>query len=120
MYGDEAAAINNALNASDARLGSRSIFIHDANGCRQISVRYIVAAEVLERCIGVNGLIVSIAVDQGSRLIHQCFFEQRDNRLTLGKPLPPRLSNDLRGFRFGERQEARSAGQALPPSQHRQ
>jgi len=82
MYGDEAAAINNALNASDARLGSRSIFIHDANGCRQISVRYIVAAEVLERCIGVNGLIVSIAVDQGSRLIHQCFFEQRDNRLT--------------------------------------
>jgi len=107
MYGHKAATIDDTLNRSDARFSDRGVLIHNANGCRQISVRYIVAAQVLERRIGVNGFIISIAVDQGRRLIHQRFFEQRDNRLTFGEPLPPRFSDDLRGFALRERQEAR-------------
>src|SRR3546814_6680315 len=67
----------------------------------------MIAAERLERLVGIENLVVSVAVEQLRRLVVEDLAQQRGDRLALVEPLPPKRRQGLCRDRLVERDEAR-------------
>jgi len=67
----------------------------------------MIAAQGLKRRIGIERLVVGIAIDQWRRLIGQHLAQDSSDRLALGEPLPTQAGQDLGRRRLVERDEAR-------------
>ena len=81
--------------------------IGDGDRRGQIAEGDMVAAERLEREIGVHHLVVGIAVEQLGRLVVDHLAQHRGDRLALVEPLPAQLGQRLGGLGLVERDEAR-------------
>ena len=81
--------------------------IGDSDRRGQIAEGDMVAAERLQSQIGVDHLVVGVAVEQLGGLVVDHLAKHRGDRLALVEPLPAQLGQRLRGFGLVERDEPR-------------
>ena len=67
----------------------------------------MIAAERLQRQIGIDDLVVGVAVEQLRRLVVHHLAQHRGDRLALVEPLPAELGQRLGRVGLVERDEAR-------------
>jgi len=87
--GDEAAAVDEALDREQLLVGLLGIGIHDHDGRGQITEGDMVGAQLLQRLVGVRRLVVGVGVDERRLAIEHHLAQDGSDRLALGEPLPP-------------------------------
>ena len=84
-----------------------SIAVCQANAGREVSKGDMVAAQRLQRCIGVHHLVVGVGVQKLDRLVvHHLTKELRDG-LALVEPLPAKIGQRLVSACLVQRDKAR-------------
>src|SRR3546814_2918347 len=66
--GGEAAAVDDALHRADLLGGTRAALVPDRDRSRQIAERDMVTAQLLQRHVGVERLVVGVGIEALSRL----------------------------------------------------
>ena len=105
--GRETQPLDDALELPDLLVDPASIAVGNRDGRRQIAERDVIAAEHLQGQVGVDHLVVGVAVEQLGRLIIHDLAHERDDRLALVEPLPAQLGQRLGCVALVERDEAR-------------
>ena len=86
-HAGEVAALDHLLDETQPFVGNAGILIPDRDGHRAVGGADRVRAELLERRIGVDGLIVRIGVDERRCLVGHDLLEDSRDGLPLGEPL---------------------------------
>ena len=89
--GDEAVALDHPLDPAQLLVGDLGIGIAHCHGGCHIAEGDLVGAKLLQRRVG-------IAVEQWAFLLEDCFAQQRQDTLALGKPLPAQAHQFLLGL----------------------
>ena len=77
--GGKAASIYDALCSAQVLVNNGRVAVHDRNRRGDIAIGDQVRAKLLQRGVGVSGLVVSVAVEQGGLFIEQGFTQDRAN-----------------------------------------
>src|SRR3546814_2345510 len=67
--GGEAAAVDDALHRADLLGGTRAALVPDRDRSRQIAERDMVTAQLLQRHVGVERLVVGVGIEELSRFV---------------------------------------------------
>ena len=101
----EAQTVDDPLDDADLFPGASPIGIADGDGRCIIAESDMVAAKRLKREIGIDHLVVCIAVGERHRLVHHHFAHQLGDGLALVEPLAANLRQRLGRRRLVERNE---------------
>ena len=93
----EIAALNDLLDQTQLFRCQRRILVPDGDGGGDIGLADKIRSELLQRGIGIGGLVRGIAVEQRRSLVGHHLLEDACNRLALGEPLPADLGGQLCG-----------------------
>ena len=85
----EAERMDDALGGAQLFFGARAVAVRHGDRRREIAEGDMIAAERLQRGIGVDDLVVGVAVEQLRRLVVHDFAQQGGQRLALVEPLAP-------------------------------
>ena len=87
-YGDEPAPVDDALDGQQLLAGLPGIAIGNDDGGGQVAEGHVVGAQLLQRLVGIGGLVVGIGVDQRRLAVEHHLAQDGGDRLALGEPLP--------------------------------
>ena len=86
--GDEAAPVDDALDGQQLVAGQLGIGIADDDRGGEEAEGDVVLAELLQRLVGIGGLVVGVGIDQRRLAIEHHLAQDHRHRLALGEPLP--------------------------------
>ena len=93
--GGEAETVDDALDRADLFIRPGAIRVRHGDRRRKVAEGNVIAAERLEREIGIDHLVVGIAVEQLDRLVVDDLAQHRGDRLALVEPLAAHLGQRL-------------------------
>ena len=106
-HAGEVAALDDLLGEPQLLVGETWIFVPDSQRRRHIGFADKIGAEILQRGVGVERLVMGVGVDQHRRLIGHHLLEDREDRFALGEPLPADAGQNLRRVALVERDRPR-------------
>ena len=86
--GGEAAALDDTGDGAQFVRGALAGVVPHGDGGGQVAEGDVIAAEGLQRQVGVRRLVFGVGVDQRRRLVGQHLAQQSGHGLSLGEPLP--------------------------------
>ena len=104
--GDKAAALDHPLDQAQFLIGDPGVAVADRHGGRHIAEGDLVGTQLLQRRIGVAGLVRRVAVEQRAFLLEDRLAQQRQHTLAFGEPLPTQAHQLFLGFIFVQADEA--------------
>ena len=96
------AALDDLFDQPQLLGGKRRFLVPHRNGRGDQREPDMVGAQLLQRGIGILGLVGGIAVDQHRSLVGHHFLEDRGDRFALGEPLAANFRKQLRRIGFVE------------------
>ena len=102
----EIAALDDLLDEPQLLDSRTGVLVPDRYGRGHIGYANQVGAELLERRIGIQRLVVGVGVEQRRGLVGHHLLENGRDRLALGEPLPANASQNLGGIGLVERDSA--------------
>lgn len=97
--GDKAASLDDALHHAQLFVGHGRVAIEHRHRGGEVAEGDLIAAQLLQGGVRVGRFVAGIRVHQGRFLLEDRFAQQRDDVLTLGKPLAAQAAQLL--FRLG-------------------
>src|SRR3546814_17063583 len=90
--------------------GTRAALVPDRDRSRQIAERDMVTAQLLQRHVGVESLVVGVGIEELSRFVVEHLPQVGDDGLALGKPLTAKPGHGVVGTGlFGGKEMRRTA-----------
>ena len=99
----EVAALDHLLDEAQLFVGGTDVVIPDRDGRGHVGLPDQVRAELLERRVGIERLVVGVTIEQSRCFVGHHLLEDRHDRLALGEPLPPDAGEDFGGVGLVER-----------------
>ncbi|KWT98633.1 hypothetical protein APY03_0275 [Variovorax sp. WDL1] len=112
--GDEAASLNDTLHHAQLLVGHGRVGIEHRHRGGEVAEGNLIAAQLLQGCVGVGRLVAGVGIDQRAFLLEDRFAQERDDVLALGEPLAAQASQlPFRlGFVQAEKARAPAVGKA--------
>ena len=103
----EAQSVDDALDGANLLLDAAPALIGEGDRRGEIAERNMIAAKRLQRQVGVDQLVIGVAVEKLGGLVVNHLAQYRRHRLALVEPLAPELGQRLGGVGLVERKESR-------------
>ena len=102
----EVAALDDLFCEAEFLVGDVRVLVPDRERRRHIGLASDIGPELLERRVGVERLVVGVAVEERRGLVGHHLFQDRADRLALGEPLPADTRENLGRVRLVEADRA--------------
>ena len=94
-HAGEVAALDDLLGETKLFVGEAWIIVPDGQRRRHIGFADEIGAEILQRRVGVERLVMGVGVDQRRGFIGHHLLEDGEDRFALGEPLPADAGENL-------------------------
>ena len=95
-HAGEVAALDRLFDKPQPIVGDAGVLVPDRDRRGDVAFADEVGAELLQRSVGIEGLVGGVGVHEDRRLVGHDLLQDRHDRLALGEPLPADAGEDSR------------------------